>query len=221
MADQRDPKWTPKYTLILSGIVALGYIGLVLYILWDLHGTYSVESTRLLLVLTLTIAMFGFGGLLIIRALFVEKEPDKFTDRFRLAREIFLVFSGIFGTIIGFYFGTSETEDKGASPAVEIAYTDGQVTAAVTGGAEPFIGIITKKDEAGGEMMTASQRTLTYSATPCPEGASVLVVDGRGRRAEGSVNCGSAPVDAGNDVANQAAGNSEANTTGNNATTND
>jgi hypothetical protein len=219
MADQRDPKWTPGYTLVLSSLVALGYIGLVLYILWDLHGAYSVESTRLLLVLTLTIAMFGFGGLLIIRALFVDKEADKFQDRFRLAREIFLVFSGIFGTIIGFYFGTSDTEDKGASPAIEIAYTDGQVTAAVTGGAEPFIGIITKKDEAGGEMMTANKRTLTYSATPCPEAASLFIVDGRGRRAEGSVKCPAAG--AGDTGGTNAADNSATNTNDNNAANSD
>jgi hypothetical protein len=214
--------WTPRYTLILSSIVALGYVGVILYFVSGLHGAYSVESTRLLLVLTLTIAMFGFGGLLIARALFAGEASDGFQNRFRLAREIFLVFSGIFGTIIGFYFGTSD-EDSTSSPAVEIAYSDGQVTAAVTGGAEPFIGILTKKDEAGGEMMTASKRTLTYSATPCPEDASVLVVDGRGRRAEGSVKCGSAPAGEGlgNSAANQAAGNSVTNTAGNNTTNSD
>ncbi|HKX90866.1 MAG TPA: hypothetical protein VJM15_00360 [Sphingomicrobium sp.] len=180
--------WSPKYTLILSSLVAIGYGLLVWYIIWGLHGTYSVEGTRLLLVLTLTIAMFGFGGLLIARALFAGKD-EKFEERFRLGREIFLVFSGIFGTIIGFYFGTSDSEVPGANPAVEVAYAEGQVTAAVTDGTEPFIGILTRAGEAAGEMMTSNRRTLTFAATPCPEGASILVVDGRGRRSEATVTC--------------------------------
>jgi|SRR6185369_1195722 len=198
MADQSENQkqgksnwlaWNGAYTLFLSIFVLGGYGWLVSYVIWGLHGAYSVEGTRLLLVLTLTIAMFGFGGLLIFSALFPSKEGGPIQDRFRLAREIFLVFSGIFGTIIGFYFGTSDTENKGASLAIEVGYTDGQVTAAITGGAEPFIGIITKKGESGGEMMTANKRTLSYSATPCPPDATILVVDGRGRRADGSVKC--------------------------------
>ena len=209
-------KWNPRHTLFLASLIAVGYGLLVWYIIWGLNGAYSVEGTRLLLVLTLMIAIFSFGGLLIFGALFADKEDEKFQDRFRLAREIFLVFSGIFGTIIGFYFGTDETGDQGESPAVEIAYADGSVTAAVTGGAEPFIGIITRKDAPAGEVMTVNKRTLTYSATPCPEDASILVVDGRGRRAEGSVKCGGTGAGASGAQENGAAANqNEANNSAN------
>ncbi len=208
--------WNPRNTLILAIIVAIGYGLLVWYIIWGLHGAYSVEGTRLLLVLTLTIAIFGFGGLLIGSALFAG-EGDGFQNRFRLAREIFLVFSGIFGTIIGFYFGTSDDEDKGASPAVEVAYSDGQVTAAVTGGAEPFIGIIRKKGDPAGEVMTANKRTLTYTATPCPEDASVLVVDGRGRQAEGALKCGPPSGGGGGTATNNTAEENAADTNATNA----
>ena len=50
-----------------------------------------------------------FGGALLFGALFSSEGGQELTDRFRHAREIFLVFSGIFGTVVGFYFGAGDT----------------------------------------------------------------------------------------------------------------
>ncbi|HEY0011348.1 MAG TPA: hypothetical protein VGB79_00680 [Allosphingosinicella sp.] len=165
----------------------------------------SDGSVRPLLVLTLIIAMLGFGGLLIVRALFAPESFDKLSERFRLAREIFLVFAGTFGTIVGFYFGSETDNDAGdAAPTVEVGHAEGRVTATVSGGHAPFMGIYTPKDAPAGSTMTVAGRTLTFAvAEECPTGAEVEVIDGRGRRVETAVTCPApdeaAPPPTGND----------------------
>lgn len=182
---------TEAYWLV-AAVVAASFAFVVWYF-WNIGGDKfgSIESTRPLLVLTLIVSMLAFGGLLIMRALFVQEPFETFDRKFRLAREIFLVYSGIFGTIIGFYFGSSDDHDA-AAPAVEVAYRDGRVTAAISGGAEPFIGFFTPRGQSGGDLMTANDRVLTLAVTPpaCPEGGTVRIVDGRGRQAAGTVDCG-------------------------------
>jgi hypothetical protein len=191
---------------LVVGIVILSF-GFVFYYFWEIGGENftSPESIRPLLVLTLIIAMLGFGGLLMVRALFAPYQGAQLQERFRLGREVFLVFSGIFGTIIGFYFG-AEDDERGGAPTVAIAFENGRVTAAVAEGVEPFLGIFTPRDQTGGRVMDADDRVLSYAVEggACPDGATVVVVDGRGHRADGIVDCDdeSAPADANAAAAN-------------------
>ena len=134
----------------------------------------------------------GFGGLLIGRALFSDEPHDQFQNRFRHAREIFLVFAGIFGTIIGFYFGASDDDAAAAQgvPAIEVATAANRtVEVTVTNGAEPFMGMLELADGAGAAALTADGRKLTTQLGPdqCPSGAKIRIVDGRGRRAEAEI----------------------------------
>ena len=206
---------TPQGFLTTAGfwlvlMITILIFAFVFFYFWQLGGDNftSSESIRPLLVLTLIAAMLGFGGLLIIRALFAPYPDDVLQERFRLGREIFLVFSGIFGTIIGFYFGAEDDDRQGGAPTVTIAFADGRVNAAVADGSEPFIGIFTPRDAAGGELMTADERVLSFTPEggTCPEGGTVTVIDGRGRRAQAVVECGEETA-AGNDIDEQTAVN--------------
>ena len=199
---------------LVIGIVILSF-AFVFFYFWELGGENftSPESIRPLLVLTLIIAMLGFGGLLMIRALFAPIKVAELQERFRLGREVFLVFSGIFGTIIGFYFGAEDEAGAGA-PTIEIAFAEGRVTAAISEGTAPFLGIFTPQGQTGGRVMDADDRVLSLAIDggTCPDGASIVVVDGRGRRADGTIDCDSgddAPGDntADNTVENIAAEN--------------
>ena len=101
----------------------------------------TIESTRPVLVFTLIVAMLGYGGVLIFRSLFAP--DDDLGKRFAHAREIFLIFSGIFGTIIGFYFGAAD-EDTSTPPSLsEPAYENGRISVEVRGGVAPFISLLT------------------------------------------------------------------------------
>jgi hypothetical protein len=75
-----------------------------------------------------------FGGALLLGALFSAE--GTFDERFRRAREIFLVFSGIFGTVLGFYFGAGES--RAPQLGVAAMRSDATIVAFVTGGTSPY-----------------------------------------------------------------------------------
>ena len=186
--------WSVASMVLIGFVTFIYFLSIILYMAGLGPGRYSgMSETRPIIVFTLIIAMLGFGGLLIVRGLFHDEEDQAFQNRFRHSREIFLVFSGIFGTIIGFYFGAADGEGPGTSeaPAIEIAaLADRKIEVKVTGGQEPFLGFLELKDGVGGAALAANGRTLSteLAAEQCPAEASVTVVDGRGKRVEGSID---------------------------------
>ena len=91
-------------------VIAFLVVGFLAWYVWSRgpQNLTSLDSMRPVLVFALIISTITFGGALIIGSLYSEGETLE--ARFRHAREIFLVFSGIFGTVIGFYFGAGETK---------------------------------------------------------------------------------------------------------------
>ena len=89
-------------TMVFVGFVTVVYLlGIFLYMRGIGSDRYaSIEATRPILVFTLIVAMLGFGGLLIGRALFSDEPHDQFQNRFRHAREIFLVFAFVFVVLV-------------------------------------------------------------------------------------------------------------------------
>lgn len=146
----------------------------------------TVRATRPVLVFTLIVAMLGFGGLLMFKSLFGTEPNTVFEQRFRLAREIFLVYAGIFGTIIGFYFGAAD-EDPTTDPiSARFLTEDGNIIAQLSGGKPPFVVYLQRKDEPL-EVVLEPQDSERRFAAPlaaeqCPLGATIYVVDGTGRR---------------------------------------
>lgn len=173
--------------------------------------------------------MLGFGGLLMVRSLFGTGQDKDLNQRFRLAREIFLVYAGIFGTIIGFYFGAADESGVENPPAIAYTATDAALTAQITGGVPPFVGYVSREGPPLDLLMDGNDRLLSlqfdapeagereqlaqlmpigaaledFVATPttsaeqialvqraqsfCPTGATITVVDGRGRRASADI----------------------------------
>ena len=157
------------------------------------HELNATESVQFLIVLTLILSMLAFGGLLIIRAMFAPYPREELENRFRMGREVFVVFSSVFGTIIGFYFGVTDEDDaEQQTPTVEVSFANDRVTATVSGGAEPYIGIFTPAGANAGQLMTVDGPILVSPARlpVCPQGATVLVVDSEGERVEEEIDCG-------------------------------
>lgn len=110
-----------------------------------LESLGTIEGTRPLLVIGAILSTIVFGGSLLIGSLFSNE--GSFEDRFRHAREVFLVFSGIFGTVIGFYFGAGDRKPEALSVSQQV--NDSVLAAHAVGGTGPY------------------KITLTYGSNPC------------------------------------------------------
>lgn len=146
----------------------------------------TIEATRPVLVFTLIVAMLGFGGLLIFRAF----DPEGNKENFAHAREIFLVFAGIFGTIIGFYFGAADQENGTPPSLSEPVYENGRISVEIGGGLAPFISLLTIESRpADSQVRQGDLRALSFDVGRCPADASITVVDGQGNRDQAEITC--------------------------------
>jgi hypothetical protein len=174
--------------LAIAGLLFMGGV-IAFFVALGPDRYSSIGNTRPVLVITLIVSMLGFGGLLIIRPLFSAESGEELNNRFRLSREVFLVFSGIFGTVIGFYFGAGEEDGGDRTPSVSVEWANGTVTASMENGTGPFVGLLRAKGEAD-QLMKTEGLVLTIASETCPDEASIVVFDSAGHRVEEKVVCG-------------------------------
>jgi hypothetical protein len=135
-AQSKLGKAWPIFGMVVLAIAFLALIGFLFFYIRDvgLNRLATIEGTRPLLVISAIVSTILFGGALLLGSLFSSE--GTYEDRFRHAREIFLVFSGIFGTVIGFYFGASDS--KGPQLNVSATLEDTTLVANVVGGTPPY-----------------------------------------------------------------------------------
>jgi hypothetical protein len=232
IASQARPGDGRNLYILIGLVVVLSFLTLWAYFIGIGPERYVlIETTRPVLVFTLIIAMLGFGGTLIFSSLFSQDSTDAFHQRFRLAREIFLVYSGIFGTIIGFYFGAASSGPASADPpsvsglAVEAS---GRVAAEIQGGSGSFTGTLRLSGAEEDLSLVVSGRQVSIQLTrarDCPAGAVLTVRDERSRTATLTVEqTAQALLDQGwtgcrDEAAGQAAGGNTMNAVGNTTAT--
>jgi hypothetical protein len=132
----KSDKWWPYVGMAVLAIVFLGLAWFFYRYMAEagLGKLSTFEGTRPLLVIAAIISTIAFGGALLIGSLFSSE--GSFEDRFRHSREIFLVFSGIFGTVIGFYFGAGDS--KAPQIGIDAILENATVVAYATGGTPPY-----------------------------------------------------------------------------------
>jgi hypothetical protein len=114
--------------------------------LWALIGRspngalMTVDGVRPIITLAAIISTVGFGGGLVFSALF--STDASFEVRFRMAREIFLVFSSVFATVVGFHFatGTSGVPPPTSTPFAVTAMREigTKLIVSIEGGSPPY-----------------------------------------------------------------------------------
>jgi hypothetical protein len=126
---------------VLTILASAGLIILAAYSLIQvLSGNWSVlhhlrdqDYARGLITLAITFVSLALAVVLVLAVLTRNVEEG----RFRPAREVFGVLAGILGTIVGFYFGTSDKQAQRLKIA-SMRLQPGQVRAVVTGGSPGY-----------------------------------------------------------------------------------
>lgn len=193
-AKSTNNKW---WSLITGGMVVVAFVFL-LYVIDKTFLRMTVEqmmltsAARPIILISLIFAMLGFGGLLIARPLFSTDPTDVLTERFRMSREIFLVFSGVFATVIGFYFGSLDKPAKESVSAIDVKQQgvgrDGQIEAIISGGTAPYI-VKLRVSKGDPIPLTADDKNVGKFTLPrignealeCPAGLALLVADKSGQ----------------------------------------
>ena len=155
---KRKTDWSQVLPTIFYGIIALTILGVIG---WGLSGKQGfleslkeITVTRGLITFLIAITTMGIAIMLAISTIFGKggEEDDKRFDR---GKQVLSVLIGLLGTIVGFYFGSSQTPTATAQPqALTIApaiLSNSQpkrgekitISFSVSGGKAPYIYSIT------------------------------------------------------------------------------
>jgi hypothetical protein len=135
----------------------------------------------------ITLGTICIAIVLVSSALFSAESTD---ERFRRAREVFSVLAGVLGTIVGFYFGSTDGTRGSLSidtPQVIATAQGSQLVARISGGVPPYTYTVEVNGEKVLEQQTSPDGSILAdlpSVGPDAE-VKVLAVDHEGRRAEG------------------------------------
>jgi hypothetical protein len=103
----------PTVIALLGLGLAVSIVGGLLMphsIVWELH---SADLARGVITFTFAVGTIGIALLLTVGALVGKCSGDDFTK----AKEVLTVLIGVFGTILGFYFGASKAPSASSAPA--------------------------------------------------------------------------------------------------------
>lgn len=163
--------------------VVLGVIVLVIFGVHFLGGTSNVQllaepaNTRATITILVCATSAIFGLTILLSALFSDITGDKelLESRFRHAREIFVSFVGILGTIVGFYFGSADkvTAKLSVSARLEV----GRVIANAQGGNAPYRFTVKNADKILIENKLSEDGWLTENIGELPTDKSRVTVD--------------------------------------------
>lgn len=164
---------------IIGGFI-LALVGILAIIPTETVLTDAAAS-RPILMLIVILTTSVFGGALINGAIFKSVDKDKFAN----GREIFLFFSGISATVIGFYFGSATTEDaRSDAPTVSAAIEENGVLAfrLIGGQAPSTVRLISNAKSLAMKVDPADTHRFTVAANTdlCPANGSFEVSGGFG-----------------------------------------
>lgn len=159
----------PGRTLTLLVLLGIGLLAMIVGPLLMEESTLldnlaDVEYARGVITFIFAVGTIGIAIILTIAALLGDPQA---AERFNRGKEVFTILVGIFGTIIGFYFGTVQAKGEVEGKALEVA----RLAASVEGtGAERTLAI--EADVEGGSP------GYGYAFRFEPETAAAAIADG-------------------------------------------
>jgi hypothetical protein len=180
----QEPRWALWILILFAGVMLVGM----------LSSPHIIQSfadpaiARGAITFLIGVATIGIAFTLIYQAFYA---PDPSDDRFRRGREVFAGMMGVLGTIVGFYFGSSD-RDAVKFAVAEIRIEDGVLRTHVAGGTPPFRYSIESDAQDFTDIRDkVSDDGWIRQKLPAVPAEGVLIVrasDSRGRRADAEID---------------------------------
>lgn len=173
--------------ILMFALAALSIALLLFFMsrLEDGSALTNVASGRPILMLIVIFTTVIFGAMLLNATLF-GPQVERAAERFQNGREIFLVFSGICATVVGFYFGSGTVQGNMGSNLVISQYLapgDGSLALTIAGGSPPY-GVVLHQDDAAIAFTNVESDpgrfTLATDSSVCPAGAEIRITGANG-----------------------------------------
>jgi hypothetical protein len=158
--------------LLVSAAAVVVVAGILMYAIRKLGPStfQTVEGGRALLLVALTVAFVVYGGALIIYPMFASGDVSQ---RFRYSREVFLMLSGIFSTVVGFYFAQTGSSSNTIEMVAVASPTKDGAELSILGGTPPYTIEIKKSDSTVEKRLVGAYGTISI---PLPVGESTFII---------------------------------------------
>jgi hypothetical protein len=182
---------TLQYILLLIGVLILVGIGYGLFSTGNFIGRLSVtENARGLITFLVAVTTVAVAILSILYIISSNEGNDIVKERFGFIKEIFTSLIAILGTVLGFYFGSS---DKSAGQQIQLAdakFVGASIMTTISGGSPPYRYKLTYKGStASTDVSEDGWIVKTLSPLPSPkEEISIDITDAKELHVTKTVN---------------------------------
>lgn len=188
-----------KASRILSGgliavlVVILGVMG---YGLYDSGGRFLLQLqdtnvSRGLITFLVAIATVSIALILSVWVIASGEEAETVKARFSLAKDVLATLVGILGTVLGFYFGSSDKTGAEQLALADIQFQSGQVITHISGGTPPYRYSLSFSEGKPTTTVHISKDGWIFEVLPSPATpgmqVSIEVTDSRDRKLSKSV----------------------------------
>lgn len=183
----------------LIGLFAVLFLVMMVWLLSDSQQMGNQDFARGIITVLFGVGTVAIAFFLALAALLSTDSSLNFKDRFGLGKEILTLMIGVFGTIIGFYFGTSHAPAGSEKPSISSvllpqespqAGEEAVITILIEGGEPAFSGSVLFNDQQMAPLEFTSSHRWQRLSIPIAEGSKadeiqfrVAIVDGKKRDA--------------------------------------
>lgn len=168
----------PTIFLTIIGLAAFVALGLGLYASGGrfIESLQHMEIARGMITFLVTMGTVSIAIILVLYAV-LSSDATLVKERFPLAKEVLTLLIGILGTILGFYYGSSESKLQKLDVG-EIQIVGKQLLTRVAGGTKPYRYTIASTEKAFAEIKGLSEDGwIIHSLPAAPSKGSTITVD--------------------------------------------